>query len=266
MRTITRKLMELAPNLAATYCAQAIVNWNEWNYLQAKRCILQAIKADPNYELGHTWYGFMLCLWGDAIEGRRQYEISRRLAPSKVTVYRGLGRSYYLERRYTKAIELLKKALEQEPHHGAAYSYLGAVYRAIGEYTNAINHFERRDLLYGNNESKTKERYDALRRAFKEGGVRGYWQEEWKQTEKNLNGDIYCDKAIIQIHLGNTNAALSWLEKAYENQKPQGSLHDNSHLPYLFEDECWDSLYDDLRFRALLDKMGLTKVMPPRKK
>src|SRR5439155_22551539 len=111
MRTIAGKLKELAPNLAATYCAQAIVNWFEWNFPQAKRFVLQAIKADPNYELGHTWYGYMLCLWGYPVESRRQYEISQQLAPSKVTVYRGLGRSYYMEHRYTTAIELLKTAL-----------------------------------------------------------------------------------------------------------------------------------------------------------
>jgi tetratricopeptide (TPR) repeat protein len=60
MRTIAQQLRKLAPNLAATHCAQAVLNWADWNYPQAQRCALQAIKADPKYELGHTWYAFCL--------------------------------------------------------------------------------------------------------------------------------------------------------------------------------------------------------------
>src|SRR5262249_48373935 len=113
MRGIARKLKDLAPKSAATYSAQSVVNWYEWNYPEAKRFVQQAIKADPNYELGQTWYGYMLCIWGDPIASRKQYEIGQKLAPSKATVYRGLGRSYYAERRYTNAIPYFLKALEQ---------------------------------------------------------------------------------------------------------------------------------------------------------
>jgi serine/threonine protein kinase len=67
MRTIARKLKDLAPDSAPANCAQSIVSWYEWKFPQAKRFILEAIKADSKYEQGHTWYAYMLGQWGDPI-------------------------------------------------------------------------------------------------------------------------------------------------------------------------------------------------------
>jgi hypothetical protein len=69
---------------------------------------------------------------------------------------------------------------------------------------------------------------------------------------------------VIQIHLGNTNAALNWLEKSYENRERGYSYE--TPLNSLSYDPCWDGLHDDPRFKELLDKIGYTKVMPTRKK
>ena len=68
---------------------------------------------------------------------------------------------------------------------------------------------------------------------------------------------------MIQIHLGNTNAALDWLEKSYATRE-RGDDFDS--LNDLLFDPCWDGLHNNPRFKRLLDEIGFTKVMPPPKK
>jgi tetratricopeptide (TPR) repeat protein len=264
LRLCASKLNELASNSAPAYCAQSIVSWYNWKYPEAKRFIIQAIKADPKYEQGHTWYAYMLGQWGDPGASREQYKISQRLAPSKVTVYRGLSRTYYIERDYTNAIVWANIALEQEAHHVAAYGLLTGIYFALGDYTNAIESARKEHLIRGENESETNQSYDALQRAFTTGGAPAYWQECWKHTERNMDEDFYS-KAVIQIQLGNTNAAFAWLNKCYEAEMRQGPWHDSGLVELLVE-HCWDGVHDDPQFKSLLDRIGFTPMMPRRSK
>jgi serine/threonine protein kinase len=258
MRAIARRLEKLAPHLAATYVAQAVVNWSDLNYPEAERCMLKAIKANPDYELDHTFYSWLLCCFDRPDEAYKQVQISQTLAPSKSVIYRQFGNVYYAERDYTNAITWYRKTLEWEPHHPHAFKGIGDSLQAMGDYTNALDYHEKADILFGNDETSTKQGYNELRRALAEGGIRGYWQLQWKWTEKNTNSDFYW-KGQIQIHLGNTNAALGWLQKSYDKHE-QGDDFD-APLNQLLFDDCWDGLHDDPRFKHLLDEIGFTKVM-----
>ncbi len=259
LRAIVRKLEELAPNLAATHQAQSLVSFHDLNFPQAEKRILQALGADPKVDPG--WYGFMLTHWGRLEEARKQLEIARSNTPSLAITYRIMGHTYYVQRDYTNAIAWYRQALNLEPHEVAS-RFIGEAYWAMGDYTNALDSFAKARILNGADKAETKRSYDELRRAFDAGGVRGYWEEQWKRTEKNPNSD-FCGKATIQMRLGDTNAALAWLKKAY-NARDRDD--ERSELAYLLFNECWDDLNDDVQFKDLLDKIGFTKVMPKRKK
>jgi serine/threonine protein kinase len=263
MRGIAWHLERLAPDLAATYVAEAVVNWSDWNFLEAERCMLKAIKANSNYELAHTFYSWLLCCYGRPEEAYKQVQISQSLAPSKAVVYRMFGNVYYVERDYTNAIKWFRKTLEWEPHHPSAFHGIGDSLQAMGDYTNALDYHEKSDLFSGADEASTKQSYEMQRRALVEGGIRGYWQLHWKWNESPTNTDYYW-KGEIQIHLGNTNAALDWLQTSYDKHE-RGDDFDAPLNQLLFED-CWDGLHENPRFKRLLDEVGYTKVMPAEKK
>jgi len=264
LQNVTQKLEDLAPHSAPTYCARSIRSWFDWNYPQAKRFAEQAIKADPTYELGHTWHGFLLTIWGWPSEGRAELETALKLAPSKVTIYRVLGQTYYAERDFTNAIAWELKALDREPHHGGAFYYIGRSYQALGNYTNAMDNLEMASIYGGKDAAETRKFYAQLRQAYDKDGARGYWHEQWSKTANDKDGNFYW-KAVCQISLGDTNAALGWLEKSYDNQeRNEGEI--DSPLSYFLLDEWWDGLRDEPRIKALLDKIGFTKVMPPNRK
>ena len=218
MRSIAQHLEQLAPRLAATYCARGIVNWIDLNYPEAERCMLRAIKANPNYELAHTFYSWLLCCFDRPEEAFHQLQISQSLAPSKAVVYRCFGNVYYVQRDYTNAIKGYRKAFDWEPHHPASYTCIGNSLMAMGDYSNALDYIEQADIYSGADEISTKQSYELQRHALAEGGVHGYWQLQWKWNESPTNTDYYW-KGVIQIHLGNTNAALDWLQKSYASRE-----------------------------------------------
>ena len=171
LRMITRKLKELAPNLAATHCAESTISYHEWDFPHARESALQAIQTDPKYEAGHFLYGFMLMHWGWPVEGRAELETARKLKPSKVNIYRMLGHTFYAERNYTNAIALYREAIALEPNHAIAYLFIGQAQRAMGDYANAINNLQRAEILFGKDASEAKQRFDEYRRAIIEGGA-----------------------------------------------------------------------------------------------
>jgi tetratricopeptide (TPR) repeat protein len=261
MRTIARRLERLAPRLAATYCARSVVDWGEWNFPQAERDGLESIRADPNYEFGHIWYGWMLLCFGRAEEARKQGDINLVLAPSKVTTYRFLGNLHYLERDYTNAITWYRKALNWEPHHVVSYHMIARSLQVMGDYTNALDYDEKAAIFEGASKATAKRRHDLLRRALDQSGVRGYWAQHWNWAETNTNPNLYW-KAVIQFNLGNTNVALDLLEESFAMRQMDGCEPSMSNLLF---DHYWDSLHAEPRFKALLDKMGFAKVMAPKK-
>jgi serine/threonine protein kinase len=258
-RDMAQHLNQLAPHSAAAYCAQSIVNWQDWRYPEALRDARAAIKADPNYEFAHTWYAWLLLRFGWPEEAWQQAKISERLTPNKAVIHRTFGDIYYAERNFTNAIAQYQIAMQWPSHSINARREIGWAFEAMGNYTNALKYFDQ-----ANGPDR------ALREALAQGGIPSYWQRLWERTENNTNTDFYW-KGVIQIHFGNTNAALYWLQKSCETHEYSGmgcisEVGITSPTSELLIYEQWDGLHDAPRFKRLLDEVGFTKVMPPPKK
>ena len=72
-------------------------------------------------------------------------------------------------------------------------------------------------------------------------------------------------KAVYQLKLGNTNAALNLLNESYRIRQERDGVLRESNLSWLLFHEVWDDLRDDPEFKDLLGKIGFAKVMPLRK-
>jgi serine/threonine protein kinase len=260
VRTIARRLQDVAPHFAATYCAQSIVNWADWNFQEALLNVQKAIKTNPKYELDHAWYSWMLVCLGRPDRSRDELEIAQGLAPSKTIIYRALGNAELGARHYTNAINWYKIAINWEPNHYIPYRCIGECYIAMGDYTNALPYSKEYELLAGGDEASVSSGYSMLRHALDTGGIRGYWAQQWKWTESPTNSDYYW-KGVIQMHLGNTDEAFRWLQTCYDRREDRGDFI--APLIELFYDQSWDGVHDDRRFKTLVHKVGLSKVTIP---
>jgi len=256
-RTITRRLVELAPDSAAAHCGQFILAYYDWDFPRAERHARRAIQVEPDYELGHTFYGFMLCNWGRTVEARQQLEVSRRLNPSKVQIHRCLADTYYADRNFPRAIEMYREAIGWERTDLYAHLQLGRALRAMGDYQKAVDVFEEMESIQTGEKPQPGSRHDQLRQALARDGVRGYWEEEWRHAPTNR----FLSRAEIQARLGNTNAAFELLEQAYQTPERFGPVQEYIMTTLWFR-EVWDPLREHPRFRQLLDRVGFTKVMP----
>jgi serine/threonine protein kinase len=263
IRDIMHHLERLAPGRAATCLAQGIVNYSDFHYPEAEQCLRKAIKTNPNYEIGHTWYAYLLCCYGRPDEAYNQVKISQTLTPSKSTVYLTFGNVYYTKRDYANAILCYSNAFQWEPNQMQSFWGIGHMLQAMSKYAEALPYLEKTEILSGADEALTKNAYKMLRSALDEGGIPGFWQLHWKWNESNTNTDFYW-KATIKIHLGDTNEALNLLETSFTNHE-RGSGY-ITPLNTLLYDDWWDCLHDHPRFKKLLDEIGYTKVMPQRKK
>jgi tetratricopeptide (TPR) repeat protein len=257
---LATKLKELAPRSGATATAQAVVSYYDWNFPAAERYALQAIKTSPRYELAHTWYGFMLSHWDRPEESRAQLTNSLSLRPSKAIIYRCIGHAYYVQRNFVQATNWYQKAIEIDGHHTQDFFYKSRAQWALRDYVASVNTREHGELLYAKNPSAVSNRYVRLREAFDRGGPPGYWEQVRRDSE---SGSWLYDQAKVCIELGDTNGALSLLQKSFATNERRG---DEAGLLYLLFDECFDGLRDDPQFKKLLDKMTFTAVMPARRK
>jgi hypothetical protein len=134
--------------------------------------------------------------------------------------------------------------------------------QAMGDYTNALDYYRQAEVIEGASEATAKNEHDLLHRALDEGGLPGYWSQQWKWANTNTNSDLYW-KALIQLHLGNTNVALDLLHRSCAIGEMESFCPAINSVLF----DCnWDCLHDNPRFKELLDKIGLTKVMSPKKK
>ena len=119
---------------------------------------------------------------------------------------------------------------------------------AQGEYEKAIDEFETRRILGGDNAETVKRQCGELRVAFRQAGPRGYWAKSLEAAEKE--GDLYSE-AVCQACLGNYDEAFRLLDEYCAKHEPS--------IIYLYFDECWDNVRSVPRFVALLKKIGLRK-------
>lgn len=256
---IAGKLQELAPNMAAAHCAQSALSFRDFDFLRATESALTAIKADPNYELAHTHYGFVLLALGRPSEAREQFEISRSLNAAKGTIYCGLGHAFFARRDYANALVQYRKATEFDRRHAFAYQCIAETYRALADYGNSIDYSERAAALRGEDGSKAF--YDELRQAVNARGARGYWEAWWNRSESDPCHERYW-KAVYQLKLGNTNAALSMLIESSQIRQQADGADREPNLVWLLFHEFWDDLRDHPRFKETLDRAGFSKVIP----
>jgi serine/threonine protein kinase len=262
LRKVRDKLVELAPKRASAYTAQGIFDFYWFHFRAAENDFIQATRRDPNYELGHTAYAFVLHNWARTRESREQIKMSESIVPSKSIVYRILGHTYYADRDFRKAIEFYQKTLEMQDHHSVANIFMGNSYRALGDYRSAITNYERADFVRREDTPEMKDHRKREREALEHDGSRGYWEERWR-FERIYRPTDYYDHAVTQMHLGQTDRALDLLEKSYEMDIRDGI---ESDMICLLFDEHWDGIRDNQRFKALLEKLGYPEVMKPRRK
>jgi len=251
-RSCVEKMMELQPRLAEAHAAQAYLDFLDWKWERAEPHFRTAIEFNPKCAIAHMRYGFCLVYAGRPDEGYRELITAENLNPASPRIKKNIGHVFYLKRQFREAIERYQKAIDLEPSYPSSHIYMSYAYRALGDYTNAINEVERAALNGVGIQFETHQRIEELRKAYAENGAQGYWLKKIDQANPADWNYLYWH-AQSQAHLNDYDRAFALLKQYFDSKTYPESLE------WLLYDECWDPVHDDPRFVALLRLVGLRK-------
>lgn len=243
-----RKAIELDPTLAEPHVTLSFVYlFYDWNWAEAEKEATRAIALNPNLAWAHMAYAHYLSDVGRHEEAIAAAARARELEPVSLILNSLEGARLYYARQYDEAQARLQKVLELNPNFWVAHRYLGHVAIAKGNYAEAVAQFSKaKELARGNTQPPSMLAYIAARTG-DTAKARAMLQDLKALSAKRYVPSLNI--AVAHLGLGETDEALSWLEKAFEEHDVQ--------LQFLKVDPTFDPLRSELRFVALLKRLGL---------
>ena len=211
----------------------------DWS--RAERELRRSLDLDANNPIAHMYLAILSIVLGRRDDARRELDRAVGLNPmAAVTRAEAAEFSSWL-REYDRAIAFATQALELDPAYPRAHFVLGRVYETRGSIADAISEYEKAGW--------SAELAGAARQALQRGGRTGFyrWRLSALQAQGGRPDALYL--AHVNVVLGDKDAAIAALERAYRDGDP---------LLFLITSIEWfDPLRADPRFRDLVRRLGL---------
>ena len=241
------KALALDDNLAEAHASLGqIVEYYDYDFATAEKEYRRALELNPNYATGHQWLAehfSTIKRFDDAIaEIRRALELDP-LSPIINRVYADV---LVDSRRYDEGIQQYDKTIDLDPNFGTAYFFLGRAYEGKGTYDQAVEAYTKAAAAARTPEKTLKEFEEIYRKS----GWKAY-------VQANLDRALHAEKVTLPpfvlagfyARLGQSDDAIKWLEKGYEERDFRVIM-----ISVSFE---FDSLRTDPRFKDLVRRVGL---------
>jgi serine/threonine-protein kinase len=248
VREAAERALALDETLAPAHTCMALhLVWFEWNFPAGEREFRRAITLNPNDADAHRLYGDYLVAmkrFGEALAEKRRAE---QLDPLSTTPSWDIGRTLFFAGRYDEAVEQAKRTLDLDPSFPYVY-YLeaqieyrkGNMPQALALMQKAMQLGGRRQILvttWGMVNARAGNREEAMRVI--------------EELRSRAAGTYTLPLFLARIYtaLGDRDQAMKYLEQMY-NDRSESAV-------WLNVDVSLDPLRDDLRFIALIRRVGL---------
>jgi len=240
------KAIELDDSLADAHVSLAIVRCLEWDWGDAEREFQRAIELTPNSSEAHFFYSDLLVSMRRPDEWKVQIERALELDPLNFFFQCFFGWHLLYLRRYDEAIAEFRKTLRTEPNFPPAHLRLWGALREKGLYEEAVAEAKTFFEVLGD-----KEVAQVLHSGYAATGYSGAMRlAAGTLAERSTLTYVQPTQiARLYAHAGDTNQALQWLEKAYEERLPA--------MVHLGVDLDWDNLRSEPRFQDLMGRVNL---------
>ncbi len=242
------RAVELDDQLAEAHSAVGNIKlWMEWDWVGAETAFRRSLALNSSYVTAHRYYGHLLSNLGRHAESAEEMKRAREVDPLSPIMHALSGRLMYQARRYDSALQHLKNALAINSDLWVVHTFLGGVYERLRMFDQARAAYQRAfELGSGNTEAI----------AFR-GHILAQLGERAKAEEAiriltELSKQRYVPPyniAMVHAGLGEVDAALGWLEKAYATR--------DVRLTFLAVEPKWDAMRGEPRFQALLKRLAL---------
>jgi len=247
-KSAAMRALEFDSTLAEAHASLAHILFEfDHDWTAAEREYRRAIELDPSYPTAHHWYGGFLSAMGRHDEALQQAVTARALDPLSRIIQTWIGLRYYFAGKYDDAIAEYRKALELDPEFAPAHWHLGWAYEQTGRFKEGVSEAERALAIDGGSLVYLASLGHAYARAGMESEARATLARLARASTSRHVSSYHV--AVIYIALGDTNAGLDWLERAYDEQSPW--------IGYLRVDPRVDPVRSHPRFESLLRKARL---------
>ena len=244
------KALEFDPLLSEAHYAMGSVQiFYEWNWAEAEKEFKRAIELNPNSAEAHVGYGSFLKTMGryeeQLVEDRRAQELD----PMSLLINVEIAEAYYYSRRYDESLAQGQKVLELSDRFFLAYHVIGRAYEQKGMFFEAAKTYERALEVLGRDPFIIT----MLAHVF---AVAGRREEALQGVDELmlLSKERYIPSyhfGLIYTGLGETEKALEWFERAYEERF--------FLLIWTRYEPRFERLRADARFRDLLRRVGFAE-------
>src|SRR5262245_7545210 len=238
------KALQLDESLPLTHQVMAAIHiFYDWDWRGANRELTRLWQLDPN-PTSHGLEAYYLEAMGRSEEAAALLESIVLLDPLSPNLGDDLGWAYYYLHRPADTISQQRKTLEIDPNFPLAHISLGLAYEQDGDLDAAAAEYGKaHDLAHLDVAHLARihaKRGDAAAAA----ALRRDLEEKAKRE--------YVDPialTILDIGIGDTEAAAGWLERAYENR--------SAMLIWLNVDPVFEPMRSDARFQKVRRAVGL---------
>ena len=200
----------------------------------------KALQIDPGVSANQYSYGQVLMAQGQLDKALLIYDKAINMDPLSVDVMSSIGRIYDAQGEYEKAQEIYIRALQISPNHFFIRHGLAVSYLLQGDVGRSLKIFQQNDDFWN--------KYGTALAEYSFGNIKAADAALQSIIQDDAHNAAY-QVATIYAWRGESEAALLWLERSYE-QKDGG-------LSMIKFDPLLNSLRKDQSFTSLIAKMGL---------
>ncbi|HET6363175.1 MAG TPA: adenylate/guanylate cyclase domain-containing protein [Gemmatimonadota bacterium] len=241
------RALELDPDLAEANTALGkVYTWYDWDFIRGELALRRAVASNPNYTDAHWALGTLLPAVGRLDEGIREMRAAQKLDPLSPTFSQWLARFLLYQRRSTDAVEESLHTLDLDPEYARGHMTLGLARMQV-EGPNAGLESLRQSAEMSWSPSFQAFLAYGLAAAGQAAEARRILEELDSQGRESYVRAEFL--AAVYGALEDPDEAFRQLDRAYADR--------SAGLIYLHLDPMFDSLRDDPRLSALVEKIGL---------
>ena len=219
----------------------------DWDFDSAGKEFLRAIELNPGYATAHHWYAWHLALLHRYDEAIAEMKKAENLDPLSLVINADLAELLVLAHSYDESIQQSRKTIEMDPNFGLAHNHLAQAYLQKHMNEEAVVELQKAVQLSGGSPTCIAN----LARAYVASGKRSEAEKLLSDLKKRSNPShsLASEIAVIYVALGDTDQAVTWLKKGYEERFNPGVLLRPG----------FDPLRSDPRFGDLVSRIGLPR-------
>jgi TolB-like protein len=246
-----QKAIELDPLMGEPLAALGRLRSYAWDWEGAESNYRKAIQRSPGYAPARYWYGSFLANQGRCDEAFSQAREAERLDPVSLPGNVVVSGIELRCNRVQQAISRNRMVLDFDPGYGQSYESLGRAYLSQGNGHEAVVMLDKAVKLTGRRATVLATLAYAYASTGRTHAAEAIAEDLAGRHTRDKGDASAWSVAIVHAGLRRDDAALTWLEHAYEDRE--------EWLEALAADHRFRHLHGHERFQRLLERLRLPK-------